>query len=200
MLTRIYVVLSVFIISSLLTGCDPLSQSENNTLMLDFAAIIKATGKDEQVKNQLAVGNENLKKQLAQAAQNLNKQLADAKAKAGNKPTTKQKQELGQLSAQANQKMNEVRQLAQHKSQQLQATLVNQLRNEIKPIAESIAQARGAKAVLMISEPVLWFDASVDITADVIAALRAQPAAVAPPLTDNDQSKKEMDVDTKKAE
>ena len=204
MLIRFYIVLSVFIGSSLLTGCDLLSSSaENqasNTLMLDFSAIIKATGMDEQVNNQLQAGNQNLEKQLAQAAQNLNKQLADAQTKAGKKPTLKQKQELEQLSAQAKQKMNEVRQLARQKSQQLQVALVNQLRNEIKPIAESIAQQRGAKAVLIISEPVLWFDASVDITADVIAALRAQSAAAAQPLADDEQTKKETEVDTDKTE
>ena len=206
MCIRFYIVLSVFIGSSLLTGCDQLSLSEGadnqagTTLMLDFSAIIKATGKDKQVNNQLQAGNQSLEKQLAQAAQDLNKQLADAQSKVGKKPTQKQKQELEQLSAQANQKMNEVRQLARQKSQQLQAALVNQLRNEIRPIAESIAQARGAKAVLIISEPVLWFDASVDITADVIAALRAQPAAVAGPLADDEQTKKETDVDTEKTE
>ena len=201
MFDRKIIVLLVVIGSGLLSGCDQLelAQPNNDTLLVDFTAVIRATGKDVQVENQLVAANQNLELQLVQAAQDLNKQLADAKAEIGDEPTLEQQQELEQLSVQVNQRMNEVQQLARQKSQQVQVALINQLRDQVRPIAESIARTRGAKAVLMNSEPVLWFDASIDITADVIAQLRANPETIAPIVSDVEPTTGSPEAEVEKA-
>lgn len=45
---------------------------------------------------------------------------------------------------------------------------------------KKIVRAKGANSVQIVSESLLWFDAEADITADVIAKMRANSVAVEP--------------------
>ncbi|MEJ2133168.1 MAG: hypothetical protein P8Y95_16445, partial [Gammaproteobacteria bacterium] len=62
------------------------------------------------------------------------------------------------------------------------AGVVSEFLNDVRPHAAEIAAARGAKLVLTAATNMIWFDASIDITDEVIAAMRARastPAAEA---------------------
>lgn len=170
--------------SSLLTGCDQLTSTrlaeKDAVAILDFPAVLKATGMDEQVEMQFQKASQILEQQLQQAAQDLGQQVTDARTAAGENPAPEQRQELETLTGQANLQFNQVRQNAQLKFQQVQAEVVAQLRDQVRPIAQTIAQRHGAKAVLLSSESVLWFDPMVDITAEVIAEVRVHPLTLAP--------------------
>jgi len=52
--------------------------------------------------------------------------------------------------------------------------LLMEWRQKLQPIAQAIANDKGASIVLVSSPSLIWFDATVDITDEVIAKLRAQ--------------------------
>jgi len=183
----------------LLAACDQIPSSRHGksdaVAIIDFPALLRATGMDEQVQGQLQDANRILEQQLQQATLDLSRQVTDARDAAGEKPTPEQVQELEALTAQANLQLNQVRQNAQLKFQQVQAGVIAQLRDQVRPIAQAIAARHGAKAVLLSSESILWFDPSADITAEVIAEVRIHPLTLAPLPPGPDQEKAAGGVD-----
>ena len=169
---------------SLLVACDQLSSfrqdAGSSVAILDFPALLKATGMDEQVQGQMQDAGRILDQQLQAASQDLGQQVKDARSAAGEKPSPEQIRTLDELTAQANLQLNQVQQNARLKLQQVQAGVIAQLRDQVRPIAENIAQRHGAKAVLLSSETILWFDPAVDVTAEVIAEVRVHPLQLAP--------------------
>jgi Skp family chaperone for outer membrane proteins len=159
-----------------LTGCDQLSSS-SKSLVLDLDAIANATGQANIIKQQIEKANNELNSQLSSISNQLNEQLASEKKKLGKKPSKKDQQKLQQLTLQANQKMQQAKMLASQKSQQYKAALVQQLLKNVKPIAENIARQRNANLVSLSNNATIWFNPEIDITDEIIAQMRAQPAA-----------------------
>ncbi len=185
MFLRSFLVLIIAASSFLSAGCDQLPSSGHGAtseplLLVDFGSLLRATNMDTKVQDELKVAGQRLESQLKQAANDLNQQLKDAQHKAGSKPSLKEQKKLNLLATKARQRMNELRQHARTKLLQLQADMVKQLRDQVKPIAETIAHQRGAKAVLLVGETTLWFDPGADITADVIAKVRQHPLTLKP--------------------
>jgi len=157
-----------------LTGCNDLVGHSGNAVVLDLAVIAKATGQDEVIKKQLQQAGTNLTNQLTEVATNLEKQLENEKDKLGKTPDKKQQQQFQQLTLQANQKFRQTQSLAQKKVQEYEMGLLMEWRQKLQPIAQAIANDKGASIVLVSSPSLIWFDATVDITDEVIAKLRAQ--------------------------
>jgi hypothetical protein len=63
----------------------------------------------------------------------------------------------------------------------LQATLVAQLRSDIRPVARRIAEERGMSIVMETSEAMMYVADECDITDEVIAAMRQGGLAETPP-------------------
>ncbi len=168
----------------MLTGCDKFQSA--NTVILDLDVIANATGQAGIIKQQIEQANKELNSQLNTISNKLNEQLANEKEKMGKKLSKDEKQKLQQLTLQANQKMQQAKALASQKSQQYQAALIQQLRLNIKPIAEKIALSRGANIVSTANNTTIWFNPEIDITDEVIAAVRAQKPATTnkAPVTD----------------
>ncbi len=160
-----------------LTGCDKFQST--GTAILDLDAIANATGQAAIIKQQIEQANQELNAQLNTISNKLNEQLAAEKKKMGKKLSTEEQQKLQQLTQLANQKMQQAKMLASQKSQQYRAALIQQLRLNIKPVAEKIARSRGVDIVVTANNTTIWFNPEVDITDEVIAAVRAQPAAPA---------------------
>jgi len=165
---------SIFLLFSL-AGCDNF-QSASNTVILDLDAIAKATGQADIITQQIEQANNELNSQLSNISNQLNEQLASEQKKLGKKPSKEDKLKLQQLSVQANQKMQQAKNIAAQKSQQYKVALVQQLRKKIQPIAESIAREKGASIVSAVNNSTIWFNPKVDITDEIIAEMRAQPA------------------------
>jgi len=151
-----------------------------DVLVVDMTAVIRATGIDVIMKQQLDEADNILSSQVKQAASDLNQQLSEAKTAAGEKPSDEKQQELLMLGQQANQQLAGVQRLAQEKLQGVRRSQLVQIREQLKPICERIAVERGAKVVRILDEPILWMDASVDITSEVITKVRAEPLTLDP--------------------
>jgi len=199
MFNKLISVISLFILISL-SGCDNF-QSSSNTVILDLDAIANATGHAERIKQQIEQANNELKSQLTTISNKLNEQLASEKEKMGKKPSKDEKRNMDQLTLLANQKMQQAKVLASQKSQQYKAALIQQLRQNVKPIAEGIAKKRGADIVIAANSSTIWFNPGVDITDEIIAEMRAQPSTPAikqeTPPTQADKQTKEKDDEPK---
>jgi Skp family chaperone for outer membrane proteins len=167
----------------LLTGCDQL-QGGSAIAVLDLAAVAKATGQDEVIRQQAEQARTDLSAQLQQVAANLEQQLATEREKAGIAPNEANAQRLQELTSQAQQQMNVAQQQAQQQAALIETNLVNEFRDNLDPIVRVIATQRGAKTVMAADAYMFWFDPEVDITDEVIAAWRAESPIAAEDSTE----------------
>ena len=174
-------VFSAVIIVLVLTGCYEVGNkftagsAVTKTAVVDLNAVSKATGHDEVISKEMEVVNANLTSQIQTITDNLNKVLAEQKEKFGKKITVEQQQQLQELLIKANQQLELKRNEANQKSAQHKQSLILTWRDQLQPIVQAIAEDNGASVVLVQNPLVMWFDTSLDITADVIAKLRANP-------------------------
>ena len=160
-----------------LTGCDQLPQAGGSSVaILDLAAVAKATGQDEVIRQQAEEARGELSAQLQQLAANLETQLAAEREKAGITPNEADAQRLQEMTMQARQQIGNAQQQAQNQAALIENGLVEEFRASLQPLVEDIAKRQGATAVLAADSYLFWFDSNVDITGDVIAAWRALPA------------------------
>jgi Skp family chaperone for outer membrane proteins len=172
------IVLAFTVSAIFLAGCDQMSGG-SDVAVIDLGAVASATGQDEMMREQAEAGRNELSLQLQQLVQGLDQQLVAETEKAGDNPTPEQQQFLQQLNMQARQRITEAQTQAQGQIGQLEQTLVADFRASISPLAEEIAQANGASVILADDSYMFWFDSSVDITDEVIAAWRALPKEAA---------------------
>jgi Skp family chaperone for outer membrane proteins len=163
-----------FVAVLLIAGCDQIPGAGPGSLIVDLTAIAKATGQEESMQDRAQTAREDVNAQLIESARELEQRLVDERTKIGDKPTQEQEVQLQQLTQQAQQQYAQLQSDAQQKVQQAEINLVLDYRETVKPFAEKIARSRGASVVLLAGQSVFWLDPAVDITGDVISALRAE--------------------------
>lgn len=158
----------------LISGCDRIPGAGPDTLIVDLAAVAKATGQEQSMQTQAQTAREDLNAELLESAGNLEQQIEQERARAGDSPTQEQELQLQQMALQAQQQYGQLQAEAQQKMQQFETNLVLEFREQVKPFAEKIARSRGSSVVLMADQVVFWLDPAIDITGEVIDALRAE--------------------------
>ena len=166
--------------SASLLGSQSTSTSKQTVAVLDLAAVAKALGRDEIVKQQVQAAGEQLRQQLANFSTELQDKLREQQAKLGSNPSEDERQQLQRQLVEAQRQVQQSQALARQKAVQFQNQLAVQFRNEIQPVAAEIARAQGASAIAM-ANTLMWFDPALDITGAVIDAMRAK--GTAPTLT-----------------
>ena len=160
-----------------MSGCDqfPVGGSANaTTVVVDLEAVAKVTGQDTVIAQKMTTMREELNIQLNDFIADLEQQLVEAQAELGDSSDEAAQQRFQEIAAQAQQQLAQQRTLAQQKAQQYQTGLVLDFRKTVEPVAAKIASARGASVILIYDPMMLWFDPSIDITDEVIGALRDQ--------------------------
>jgi Skp family chaperone for outer membrane proteins len=163
----------------LLIGCNqaPPGIGGAGVAIMDLAAVAKATGQDEVIRQEAEAARTELGAQLQALAGNLEQQISAEREKLGIAPSDADSQRLQEMTLQARQQINNAQMQAQNQASQIEAELVADFRSKISPLAEKIASQKGASAVLAADSYLFWFDPAADITDEVIAAWRAMPAA-----------------------
>lgn len=159
----------------LLAGCDQLSGG-SSVAVLDLAEVAKETGQDEVIRNKAQEERTKLVTSLQQLAASLDQQLSAEREKIGDKPKEEDSKRLQEMTLQARQQIESAQMQAQNEAGQIEARLVEEFRKKVDPLAEKIARAKGAKALLAADSYLFWHDPSIDITKEVIEAWRALPA------------------------
>jgi Skp family chaperone for outer membrane proteins len=169
--------IAALFVAIVISGCDglPTGGSGNATsVVIDLEAVAKVTGQDVVIEQKMTAMREELTNQLSVFAADLERQLVEERGKLGDSSDEAAQQNFQQIAAQAQQQLAQQRTLAQQKAQQYQTGLVSDFRKTVEPISAKIASARGAGVILLFDPMMFWFDPSIDITDDVIDALRDQ--------------------------
>lgn len=161
--------LSAFIV----VGCG--HEGGSNTVVMDLSVIANATGQDEVILARSEEARAELGTQLQQLAISMDQQIAAQQEEMGANPTPEQQAQLQQMTMQARQQLGEAQSQAQGQANQIEENLINEFRAEIQPLVEEIAASKGASVVLLQDASIFWYQDSLDITDEVIAAWRALP-------------------------
>lgn len=146
--------------------------------VVDLEEIARQLGQDEEMIRKIEAQKGSLTQQLQAAQQQVRQELAQLRAGLGANPTQeearnyqaaelKYQQELAKLQNRANALLNE-----QGKQ------VLREFRDATRPVAVEVARERGLKTVIAKDNGIVFaFDAEVDITADVIARMKAAAPA-----------------------
>lgn len=150
--------------------------------VVDLDAIATAIGQTKMVRDAVETQTNSVNQQLSKLGTSFKAQLAAKEKEFGEQPTEEQKQILANMTNQANQQFataqNRGRQQLNQYSQQQISKVATELREQIRPICQEIATQHGLSVVVPKNEGfLLSVDPGVDITKEVIAALKAQGAA-----------------------
>jgi len=126
------------------------------------------------MQTQAQTAREEFNTQLIESGRNLEQQIEQERTRIGDSPTQEQEQQLQQMAVQAQQRYAQLQAEAQQNVQQFEINLVLEFRERVKPFAEKIARSRDANVILLADQIVFWYEPDVDMTAEVIAALRAE--------------------------
>ncbi len=169
------VTFSIILALLILAGCNPFTDSTPAVLVVDLDAIAKASGRQELMQKELEFANVRLSEQLKLVASQLENAVTDEKEKIGDKPSEDERQQFDTLLLQAQQQLQNSKQLAVQQANVFRSELILEFRQEVADIAQQIASDRQAQIVMVTSFDALWFDPVADITDEVIAIMRARP-------------------------
>lgn len=164
----------VLSLAGTLAGCGP-SPTPPHTLVVDPVPVARSLGRDELMQRRLNSALEQLNAQLQNHSTGLAEQVEKEREKLGKKPSDEDLVKFRELVAAASQSIKQTELLARQKAADYRNVLLDEFNDELRTVAMDIARTRGATSVLVVGPDVLWFDPSADITADVIAELRARP-------------------------
>lgn len=186
MKTRRYTMALIPLLALSVTGCNDLLNSiglgsdekeKVNTVLLDLATVVKETGQDKIIKEKLDKSKADITLKITEARQGIEEKIKEEREKLGKKPSDEKKANFQQIAVHAEQQLRNMQVNAQQQLRQHEASLLQELRSLIQPVAEKIAREKGAQSALVLNPSlVLWHDASIDITDEVIAALNANAA------------------------
>jgi len=157
---------------SLIVACNQQAPS-NSVAVLDLVKVSDETGNAEKIQSELAKIRGRLQQDLQSVQMNLQKNFQDNQAKIGKTPTEEQRAQLGQMLADAQNKLKFAQNSAATELKNKREELVIKLRETVRPVANRIAHEKGMTVILIKNENlILGYDEKADITEAVIAELK----------------------------
>ena len=152
--------------------------------VVDLDEVAKQLGKDVTLAKAIRQGQDSLNQQLRDFQSTLKQKYRqkaeelEAEPAAGQGGPEARQQQLALLEGQFNLQLNQAQRTAQSELKAHQSRLVQRFREEVKPVAREVAAQRALGVVVTKNESVLLaFDDAHDITAAVVAKLRAKGSA-----------------------
>lgn len=204
---RVYWFVAVVAGTMTAVGCglqsgQPQAASSGGLAVVDLDVVAKSIGRTQEINDLLKVRQNALNQELEKLQAKFNQEIAEKKKEHSNPPTEEEKAleaqwEKNKLALQLQAKQQATQALQAYRQEQLIA-----FRNEIRPIAQEVAAARGLSVVIPKNEGfLLAVDPGVDITADVIKAYTAKKpapsAAAVAPVKPQRQAANPADSETK---
>jgi len=173
---------------SLIVACNQQAPSAS-VAVLDLIKVSDETGNAEKIQSELAKIRARLQQDLQSVQMNLQKNFQENQAKIGKTPTDEQRAQLGQMLADAQNKLKLAQNSAATELKNKREELVLKLRETVRPVANQIAHQKGMTVILIKNENlILGYDEKADITEAVIAELKKADGAEkkpAPEKVDN---------------
>ncbi len=153
-----------------------LTRSKGGVAVVDLDRVAKELGRDVQMANDLRANQSNLASQLQTVEKNAVDQLNKIKVDLGETPEPDKLKEFAQKAQNAQVNFNSLQKQAIAAIGQRRDLLVASFRQEARPVAEKVAKANGAAAVVTKNDAFLFsFDNTIDITDQVITEMRNAP-------------------------
>lgn len=152
----------------------PAPPEESAALAVDLVAVAKALGRDEAMERQLGQARDRLNAQLQEITADLQDQLAAEQERLEEAGEADAEARLEALTLEANRQLRQQQQVAQQRAAAYRQQLLQAFREDVRGVAREIAREQGARLVVTTEQGLLWFDPAVDITDEVIAAMRAR--------------------------
>jgi Skp family chaperone for outer membrane proteins len=158
--------------------------------VIDLDEIARRLGSDKQMASAIAQRENALSQQLVELARSYSAQIQEQKAKLPGADDEQNQVTVASWEQQANAKLNTVKQQAAADLQNHRLRLIAQFRDQIKPAARRVAQARGLSVIVTKNDSVVFdYTSGADITDAVVdellaAATPAPPAGSAPPAAE----------------
>ena len=161
-----------------------LTRASGGVAVDDLDRVAKELGRDVQMTNDLKANQSSVANQLAAVEKNAIEKLNEMKADLGEDAAEDKKVEFAKIAQGTQIQFNNLQKKAVAAISQRRDTLVAAFRAEARPATEKVAKAHGASAVMTRNESFLFsFDNTIDITNEVIAEMKANPAKPATPTT-----------------
>lgn len=151
----------------LLSACN--EQSPNpQTVVIDLAKALEATGLSERITQQAEAIREKHKEEMKALSFELGKQLDAEKTRYGENPGDDELAKIQTLRGQLRRQVMQARLEGNARVMKARTDARKAFIEEIMPLAQAVARERGASIILR-STPVLWSDAGIDITPLVVS-------------------------------
>jgi Skp family chaperone for outer membrane proteins len=163
----------------LFTGCgqsaDPRQAASGAAVaIIDLDEIARRLGSDKQIAAAISQRQTALSQQLVDLAKSYSAQIDQQKAKLTAENAQPNDVMLASWQNQANANLNKIKLQAEADLQNHRVTLVNSFRDQIKPAARRVAQARGLSIIVTKNDSVVFdYTATADITDAVVDELLA---------------------------
>jgi len=152
--------------------------------IVDLDEVAKQLGTDVALLKEINNGQASLNQQLRSLQTTLQEKYhqkaheLEAQLSADGSSTEARKQQLAELERNFNLQLNQAQRTAQNELGAYRQQLIQRFRDEVVPVAQEAATQRGLGVVLTKNDTVLLtFDDAHDITALVVAKMRARRAA-----------------------
>jgi Skp family chaperone for outer membrane proteins len=152
-----------------------------SVVVVNLQDVLERLGHDKDLNKQLQAKKEEQQQQFATLSADVKSQVAAKKAELGENATEQQKKELQSLELRLTLGLRQAQAQLNNEFNAYRLQLVNRFREQVKPVASTIAKKRKASVVLARDEGVvLVYENSVDITDDVVQGMLASPTAATP--------------------
>lgn len=177
-MTKIASILALVAVVTLGVGCGKEPQPKTGgtgTISLDRVAdeLGRKAGIDEELRTRL----QSIQQAAQTEVQQLQQQFQQAQQRVASQPTDAEKQHLAELQRQIGGRLQELQQQVGQQQLAVRNELITRFRDEVKPVAQAVAESMGLSVVLVQGEFVLYAAPSVDVTDAVIARMKQAPAA-----------------------
>lgn len=163
-------------------GCDRSGRASANrpnigaVAVIDLDRVAQKLGRDVQMAQLLQQRQVALNEQLTAIKVSYEQEISEKQSQFGSAPSQEQTQLLSTISQQAGANLNRVQQQAKNDLNQHRAGLIQQFREEVKPVARQVALERGLSLIVTKNDNVIFdFASAVDITNDVIQRMQQRP-------------------------
>jgi len=152
-----------------LTGCD--YAVNNQIAVVDLDKIAKQTGRTTDINKKIQQFIKEKEISLTQLRNDLQLKIKTERAKLSKKSSPKEKQNILTLTKKAGLQLRQTVSNAEREAKQLRLKYIQELRDDITPVAAKIANKQGMKMVMLKTASMMYVDDSVDITDMVITKL-----------------------------
>lgn len=185
-----YQLFIVLVFGILLSACNQ-QASQSPVGVIDLDRISQETGHTEMAQAQLNELRSTLQKDLSDTQTRLKNDMQASQDKLGEKPTPEQITEMQQAASKMQSEMMQQQTSASQALQSKQTELITTFRNNVRAVADRVAQKRGMHIILLRNPSVLLgSDKEVDITDEVLAEMKKAGGDNKPANTDAEPASK----------